>query len=385
MAAPDIVSNLSLPLWLGLNLTPGLGLRGVHKLLAHFRDAAAIYSASLTELESCDITAAVAQSLHDGRSAALGAEEAERVAQLGISVVTLGDREYPELLREIHDPPVVLYIRGRIEALDTFGIASVGTRHPTLYGKLMAEKLGRDLGQWGLTVFSGLARGIDAISQRACLEAHGCTVAVMGTGVDTVYPSENRKLAEAIIAGNGALVSEFPLATVPAAQNFPLRNRVISGLSLAVLIVEGGEYSGSRITARMALEQNRDVYAVPGMATQKQACLPNMLIKQGAKLITDVTDIIEELPSAVRVRLTPPPPVVSLSSQAAMPDAAAGEAMQWQAVLKVLATDEISHVDEIVNRLENKLSAPEILTVLFDLELAGRVRQFPGKKYLRVS
>jgi len=383
---PEVATSpvAALPLWLGLILTPGLGQRGAYHLLEHFRAPEAIYAASLTELESCRIKAEAAQHLHDGRSAALGASEAERARALGYNIITQGDRAYPELLREIFDPPLLLYVQGRVDAVDQFGVAVVGTRHPTVYGRLMAERMGRDLASWGVTVISGLARGIDAISQKACVESNGRTVAVLGTGLDIIYPSENRGLAEAILKSGGALVSEFPLGTIPAAQNFPIRNRVISGLALGVLVVEGGEYSGSRITARMALEQNRDVYAIPGMATQKQAWLPNMLIKQGAKLATEVADIIDELPSSVRARLVPPPAPTLLTRAPGNGDAHEGAAAQ-QAVLNALRVDEACHVDEIVDRLENKLPAPEVLTLLFDLELGGQVRQFPGKKYLRVS
>ena len=371
-----------LPLWLGLVLTPGLGLRGAQRLLEAFSTPEAIYAASLTELEACQLPPAVAHSLSDGRSADLGAREAEQIQLQGVQVVTLGDRAYPELLREIYDPPILLYVRGCVEALDSFGVAVVGTRHPTLYGRLMAERLGGALAHWGLTVVSGLARGIDSTGQKACVEAGGATLAVLGTGVDVVYPSENRKLVESILATRGAVVSEFPLGTPPTAQNFPIRNRVISGLALGVLVVEGGEFSGSRITARMALEQNREVFAVPGMVTQKQAWLPNALIKQGAKLITEAVDIIEELPSAVRARLRPPPPPPTPAD--ATPEAAAHSALRQQ-VLHALAVDNGTHVDEIVNSLQNKLSAPEILAVLFDLELEGAIRQLPGKKFLRVS
>lgn len=356
-----------------------MGQRGAQRLLDTFRTPEAIYAAALTELEACQLGPGVAQRLCDGRAAALGAEEAARAAVLGVQIVTRGDRAYPELLREIYDPPTVLYVKGDVEALDRFGVALVGTRRPSIYGRLMAERMGRDLALWGLTIFSGLARGIDAIGQKACVEAHRPTVAVLGTGVDIVYPSENRKLAEAILAAGGAIVSEFPLGTIPAAQNFPIRNRVISGMALGVLVVEGGEFSGSRITARMALEQNRDVYGVPGMATQKQAWLPNMLIRQGAKLVTEAADVIEELPSAVRARLEPPLRQLDTSNPAMTICADAA------AVLAQLRVDDATHVDEIVNRLDNKVTAPEILAQLFELEIEGKIRQLPGKKYLRVS
>ncbi|MGH9482879.1 MAG: DNA-processing protein DprA [Terriglobales bacterium] len=394
MTAPGAPAATSaLPLWLGLILTPGLGQRGAQRLLEQFSTAEAIYAASLTELEAC-VPGAVAQHLHDGRAAALGAREAEQAAAQSVQVITLADPTYPELLREIYDPPIVLYVRGAAAALDSFGVAAVGTRRPSVYGRVMAERLGRELAQWGLTVVSGLARGIDSIGQKACLEAGGRTVAVLGTGVDVIYPSENRRLAEAILAGGGALVSEFPLATAPTAQNFPIRNRVISGMTLGVLVIEGGEYSGSRITARMALEQNRDVFAVPGMATQKQAWLPNALIKQGAKLVTEAADIVEELPSAVRERLTPPPPAVQAAAAPARETepGAADKASETNAaaavrrrVLEALAVDAATQVDEVLNSLQNNFSAPEILAHLFDLELEGKIRQLPGKKYLRVS
>src|SRR6185312_15750689 len=233
-------SSPPLPLWLGLTLTPGLGRRGAQALLDKFHTPEAVYAASLTELESCSISAAAAQHLHSGQSAEWGAAEAERAASLGVLILTQADRQYPELLREIYDPPLVLYIKGRPDVLDRFAVAAVGTRHPTLYGRLMAERLGRDLAQWGLIVVSGLARGIDSICQKACVQENGQTIAVLGTGVDVVYPAENRGLAESILNANGALISEFPLGTVPAAQNFPIRNRVISGLSLGVLVIEGG-------------------------------------------------------------------------------------------------------------------------------------------------
>lgn len=376
---PEIATDAAL--WLGLLLTPGLGQRGFQRLIEAWQCPERIYAASLTELESCQITAPAAQHIHDGRSAALGAEEADRLAAINATVVTVADRAYPELLREIFDPPQVLCVKGNVAALGNFAIAVVGTRHPTTYGQVMAERIGEGLAQWGLTVVSGAARGIDSIAQGSCLKAGGCTLAILGTGLDIVYPAENARLIQSILQQGGALVSEFPLGTAPLAQNFPLRNRVISGLALGVLVVEGGEYSGSRITARMALEQNRDVYAVPGMATQKQAWLPNMLIRQGAKLVTEVADIVDELPSAVRARLAPPafPPAT-----VAPPDATAGSAL-LQAILDALRVDEASHVDEIVNRLDNKLSAPELLALLFELELGGRIRQLPGKKYLRVS
>ncbi len=373
--------------WLGLLLTPGLGLRGMHGLIATFGGAEAALAAPLTELEGCGLRPEIAQHIADGRSLALGEEEFARTRDAGITVLTLHQREYPVRLREIYDPPPVLYVRGAVAALDTFGIAVVGTRHPTQYGRLMAERLSRDLAAWGLTVFSGLARGIDGESHKGCLEAGGLTIAVFGTGLDIIYPREHGKLAARILAQGGAWVTEFPLTASPTPQNFPIRNRIISGLALGVLIIEGGEFSGSRVTARMALEQNREVFGVPGTVVNKQAWLPNTLIKQGAKLVSAVADILEELPTTVRQRLNAPP--AAAEELAGNPAGNRGDAPQpaplpaAQSVLRALRADEATHVDTLAERLD--FSTPALLALLFELELAGRVRQLPGMHFVTVS
>jgi DNA processing protein len=365
--------------WLSLLLTPGLGPRTIKDLADHFGGAGPVFGASLTELEGAQIPAESAQWIHDGRSLEAGEAEMARCRQAGATVICFEDRSYPELLREIYDPPPVLYLRGDPAALDRFALAIVGTRTPTVYGRLMAERLGGTLPAWGLGIISGLARGIDAQAHKAAVGHGGICIAVLGTGIDTIYPRENTRLAEEILASGGALVSEFPLGTYPAAHNFPVRNRIISGLALGVVVVEGGEYSGSRITARLALEQNREVFAVPGPATQKQAWLPNTLIKQGAKLVTDAMDVIEELPSSVRLRLVTPsaaPPATDSKVAADSPDQAA--------LLAALQVEEALHVDEITERLDNRLAQPEVLSLLLELELAGRIKQLPGKNYIKV-
>jgi DNA processing protein len=277
--------------WLALGLTPGLGPSRARHLLERFGSAAAIFHASLTELEAAGLLAASAQSIGTGKSMELAQEEWNRTASLGVRIVTLDDAAYPSRLKQIYDPPLVLYVRGNIEVLSQPGIAVVGTRHPTPYGSGMAERLSMDLAARGLVILSGMARGVDSAAHRGALTAKGRTVAVFGTGVDVPYPKENTRLAEQILAMGGALLSEFSLGTFPAPQNIPIRNRIISGMSAGVLVVEAAEYSGTRITAMCALEQNREVFAVPGNVTNKNSWGPNTLIKQGAKLVATWEDV----------------------------------------------------------------------------------------------
>src|SRR4029077_3170005 len=240
-----------------------------------------------------------------GRSMDLAHDELGRAAVSGVSVVCLDDSSYPAQLRQIYDPPLVLYVRGSVDVIGQPGVAVVGTRHPTPYGLGMAERLACDLAARGLVIFSGLARGVDAAAHRGAIDAKGKTVAVFGTGVDVLYPKENTRLTEQMLALGGALISEFPMNTFAAPQNFPIRNRIISGISIGVLVVEAAEYSGTRITSRCALEQNREVFAVPGNVTNKNSWGPNTLIKQGARLTATWEDVWEELPAPVRLALTP--------------------------------------------------------------------------------
>jgi DNA processing protein len=287
----DVAAPTHILEWVALSLTPGLGPTKSRKLVQHFGSAEAVFHASLTELESTGIKAVSAQSLANGKSAELGREELARAAEAGAAILSMEDRLYPPRLKEIYDPPLLLYVRGNAEALVSPGIAVVGTRHPTPYGSGMAERLACDLAAQGLVIISGMARGVDTASHRGAITAKGRTVAVFGTGVDVIYPKENSRLSEQIVAFGGALISEFSLGTFAAPQNFPIRNRILSGMSLGVLVVEAAEYSGTRITARLALEQNRDVFAVPGNVTNKNSWGPNTLIKQGAKLVATWEDV----------------------------------------------------------------------------------------------
>jgi DNA processing protein len=369
--------------WLAISLTPGLGPTKARKLVEHLGNPEAVFRASLTELEATGIRAVSAQSLATGKSAELAREEMARAAAAGVSVISMDDPCYPPRLKEIYDPPLVLYVRGNPEVLTKPGIAMVGTRHPTPYGSGMAERLACDLAAQGLVIISGMARGVDTASHRGAISAKGKTVAVFGTGVDVIYPKENSRLSEQIIALGGALISEFPLGTFAAPQNFPIRNRILSGMSVGVLVVEAAEYSGTRITARCALEQNRDVFAVPGNVTNKNAWGPNTLIKQGAKLVATWEDVWEDLPTEVRLALTPPcsPESQSASSASLFPDE--GLPPHEKRILSLLKADEATHIDEIVEKLENQLSSSEIFAALFELELTGKVRQMPGKNFVK--
>lgn len=369
--------------WLALALAPGLGPKRILDAVQQLGSAARIFELRLTELEGLNFPAESAQFIFDGKARAAAESEWTRVSALGATIVSYGCEAYPERLREIYDPPPVLWVRGETSLLSRPSIAIVGTRHPTPYGSGVAEMLARDLSARRLLVVSGMARGIDSCAHKGALAARMPTVAIWGTGIDVVYPKENKKLAEEIISTGGAIVSEVPLGTFPAPQNFPRRNRILSGISIAVLVVEAAENSGTRVTARCAAEQNRDLFAVPGNVTSKGSWTPNTLIKQGAKLVATWEDVWEELPSQVRNELEAQAPPASKSDPAAslLPDPVLRpeEAM----VLEVLRTDESLQIDELLERLETQLTSSEVFTALFELEMAGRVRCLPGKNYVR--
>ena len=355
----------------------------MQKTCRTFWDSRSGLSCLAHRLESTGIPAVSAQSLATGKSADLAREEIARATAAGVSLVSLDDPAYPPRLKEIYDPPLILYVRGNVEILAQPGIAVVGTRHPTPYGSGMAERLSCDLATQGLVIISGMARGVDTAGHRGAISAKGKTIAVFGTGVDVIYPKENSRLSEQILALGGALISEFPLGTFAAPQNFPIRNRILSGMSLGVLVIEAAEYSGTRITARCALEQNRDVFAVPGNVTNKNSWGPNTLIKQGAKLVATWEDVWEDLPAAVKLALTPALGDESASGSSASLFPNEGLPPHEKRILSLLKHDESTHIDEIVEHLEKELSSSEIFAALFELELAGKVRQMPGKNFVK--
>ena len=368
--------------WLALALTQGLGPTRIKKLVEHFGRPDRVLNASLTELEATGMLAVSAQSIATGKSLDLAQQECAKATGAGARILALSDPEYPGRLKEIYDPPVVLYVRGNVELLSKPGIAVVGTRHPTPYGTGMAERLSTDLAAHGLVIISGMARGVDTAAHRGTLSAKGKTIAVFGTGIDVMYPKENTRLAEQILAFDGAWMSEFPVDTFPAPQNFPIRNRIISGMSVGVLVVEAAEYSGTRITSRCALEQNRDVYAVPGNVTTKNAWGPNTLIKQGAKLVATWEDVWEELPTDIQTALTAEQHESTEPSTASLfPDDATSP--HEKKILKLIKPDESTHIDQLVEMLEGEMSSSEIFAALFELELNGKIRQLPGKNFVK--
>jgi len=373
--------------WLALLMTPGMGAKRIWKSMERLGGAERLFDASLTELEGLGMPAHSAQFCFEGKAREAAENELARVIEAGGEILTPADEGFPERLREIYDPPAVLWVRGSVELLSQPGIAVVGTRHPSPYGSGMAEMLSRDLAARGLAILSGMARGVDTAAHKGALDAKGKTVAVWGTGIDVIYPKENKKLAEQIVESGGAIVSEFPLGTFPAPQNFPIRNRILSGMSVGVLVIEAAEYSGTRITARLAMEQNRDVYAVPGNVTNKNSWGPNTLIKQGAKLTATWEDVWEELSSEIKLQLEESRGFASgdesktnisasLFNETPLPE-------HERLVLERLRHDEATQLDELIERMEAELGSAEIFTALFELELAGRVKQMPGKNYVR--
>ena len=365
-------------------LTPGLGPKRILDAMRELDAPSQALSLSLTDLEGLRFPAESAQFIFDGKARKAAEAEWTHVAAQGARIITFVCPEYPERLKEIYDPPPVLWFRGDASLLSRPSIAIVGTRHPTPYGSGIAEMLGRDLAARRLLVVSGMARGIDSSAHKGALAARMPTLAVWGTGIDVVYPKENKKLAEEILSLGGAIACELPMGTFPAPQNFPRRNRILSGLSVAVLVVEASENSGTRVTARCAAEQNRDLFAVPGNVTSKGSWTPNTLIKQGAKLVATWEDVWEELPSQVRLELEAGAPAESKSPTTAslLPDPVLRP--QEAMVLEVLRADESLQIDEILDLLETQLTSSEVFTALFELEIAGRIRQLPGKNYVRV-
>jgi len=365
--------------WLALALTPGLGARMAGKLLREMGSPQAIFRASLTELEAHRLPAAVAQAIHSHRPLSDAAKELAAAQAVGSKLLTWDEPDYPVRLREIYDPPPLLYVRGNVELLGKHLISIVGARRPTPYGNQMAERLGRDLAERGLVVCSGLARGVDSCAHKGALSVlHGATIGVLGCGIDVVYPKENKKIF-AEMEQRGAIISEFPMGTFAAPQNFPIRNRIIAGMSLGVVVVEGAQYSGSLITARLAMEFGREVFGVPGNVTQLTSFGPNQLIKQGAKLVTSWEDVIEELPTPIRAELLP---VESASPEERAALLNEGFAPAERTLYELLGVDQARHIDEIME--VSGLSSSEVLATLFDLELKGVVRQLPGKQFLKV-
>ncbi|MGD1029000.1 DNA-processing protein DprA [Candidatus Binatus soli] len=391
MPSPDVY-------WLALRSARGVGPRTCKLLIEKFGAPEKIFQLNADEIAAAGVPRNTARNIAEFRDFEPLEKELCELPNIGARLVKWTDADYPPNLRQIADPPPFLFVRGTAQLGDPTCIAIVGARAASDIGRRMAQRLGLELAAKGFTVVSGLARGIDGEAHQGALDAHGKTFAVLGCGVDVIYPAEHRKLAEAILAGGGALISELPIGTQPLAENFPTRNRILSGLCLGVVIVEAAEKSGSLITARMALEQDRQVFAVPGSPLSGKTRGSNRLLKDGAKLVECVEDVIEELAPQmasrpVATRSLPNEPVERAPTQATsdtraevspIADSVEGAkalkiATDATTILENLKESERLHVDSIIE--SSGLNAQTVLRLLLELELEGRVTQHPGKLF----
>lgn len=368
--------------WISLNMTPFVGPRASAKLLQRFGSAENVFHATRSELESLRLRAEAIESIQNKEFYEKAEEELENIKAMGGDVLVLDDGSYPFLLREISDPPITLYVMGDWQScFDAPCVGVVGSRRCSTYGENASLMLSRDLAKEGVCIVSGLARGIDSAAHRGAIEAGGKTIAVLGTGLDTVYPKENTKLVDEILASGGAIVTQFPLGTPPLKENFPYRNRVISGLSLGVLVVEASERSGSLITARLAAEQNREVFAVPGNITSKNSFGTNFLIKSGAKMVQQWKDVIEEFPTEIATGILPPKigKQIEEKPQAELLPADLNESEHQ--IWALLSTDEPTHIDVLVE--STGLAVGDLLMSLLGLEMRELIREVTAKRYAR--
>lgn len=359
--------------WLALRAVPRIGDVLYKRLIERFGPPCTVIAATQKELmtvEGVGLQAAEAIKTFHPNDRGIR-QELDRVDKLGIELVTLLDERYPAQLKAIYDPPPILYMKGRLEPQDRQAVAIVGARRATEYGRWITEKITRGLVTKGFTIVSGMARGIDGYAHRAAVSAKGRTVGVLGCGVDVIYPKEHKTLRDEIIA-QGCLLSEFPMGTGPHPNNFPQRNRIISGLSLGTLVVEAGLESGALITARYALDQNREVFAVPGNLGAKTSLGTNRLIKQGAKLVETAEDIVEELS----------PQLGSAAKLSDRPDEdqAPADLSEEESVLLKSLSHEPKHIDLITQ--ETRLSSSQTSGMLLQLELKGHVRQLAGQLFV---
>jgi DNA processing protein len=367
--------------WIALNMVRGVGPRTANQLLSRFGSPAGVFAASRLALGKEGLKPDTVEELKDSSILEKANAEIERLEKLKAEVITLEDDDYPDLLREIHDPPIALYVRGDLrKAMERPALAVVGSRRCSTYGVNVAESLSRDLASHGLTIVSGLARGIDAAAHRGALELGGQTIAVVGTGLETTYPKEHKKLEEQIIA-NGAIVSEFPLGTPPLPQNFPYRNRILSGLCFGVLIIEASEHSGSLITARLANEQGREVFAVPGNITSQTSFGPNYLIKDGAKLVQIWRDVVDELPREAKEKLFGIERTTTSKSNVQPIFEAVALSDDERKVLDILSADVPAHIDQLL--ISSEMNSSELMNALLGLEMKDRIKQLPGKSFIK--
>ncbi len=357
--------------WVALNAAVCECPRAARIILKAFPEVDEVFAAGEAALIALRVREDVARRLAAPEALDTARGELEKLGKKAYSIMTLEDAAYPPLLREIYDPPLVLYVSGSAEALAGPAVSIVGARRPTAYGRAVARRLAGDLASRGLVVVSGFARGIDSCAHSGALESGGRTVAVLGSGLDAIYPPENLPLA-ARVRESGAVVTEHPLDAPPLGFHFPLRNRIIAGLGSGLVVVEASRHSGSLITARLALEENREVMAVPGNVTSGLSDGTNGLIRSGARLVEGWEDVVEGLPTPLRNEVR-----ARGAEEEAAPAVSDGEA----AVLGALPRDAEVHVDELAERTD--LSVSELLSTLLGLELKGLVVQNPGKNFQR--
>lgn len=354
--------------WLGFNYVSGIGPAKIQALLGYFNSLEKAWDASDEQLRDIGFDIRAIQSLNEVRQNFDLDQYARQVESSGVDVVTWGSPEYPELLREIPAAPPLIFLRGQLEPIDRWAVAVVGTRRLTAYGRQVTRDLVAGLVSNGITIVSGLARGIDAVAHRTALEGGGRTIAVMASGIDKVYPPEHRDLAREIVADRGAVISDYPFGAEPESSHFPARNRLISGLSLGVIVIEAGERSGALITARFALEQNREVFAVPGNIHSPVSVGTNRLIQQGGKLVMRVEDILEELN-------------LKMVTEQAVAQVVLPETAEEAALISQLSSQPV-HVDELGRLTGMPMSL--ISSTLTMMELKGMVQQVGGMNYIRL-
>jgi len=360
--------NTDLPYWVAFSRIPGIGRARFAHMESGFRSLADAWRAGAAELRACGLDERSVEAIVAARPGISPEGEMERLAQAKVAALTWHDAAYPARLKEIYDPPPVLFVHGEMTPADEWAIAVVGTRRATAYGREIAERLAGDLARNGITVVSGLARGIDQVAHKAALEAGGRTIAVQACGLDMVYPAEHLGMAQQIVK-QGALISDYPLGTRPRPEFFPRRNRIMSGVSLGVLVVEAPEGSGALITTSLAMEQNREVFAVPGSVLTPASTGPHRLIQDGAKLVTSVEDILEELNLQASTR------PVQMEMRELLP--ANDEEAE---LLRILGAGP-AHIDDIVRQSHRSTSA--VSSALAVMELKGLVKQLGGMNYVR--
>ncbi len=360
--------------WIALNMIPGVGGATFRRLVRCFGSPGAALKASLKDLGQIrGLTPAVCQSIAEHRNSIPIQRELDMIQRHGCKIITIRDESYPANLKAIYDPPQVLYVKGDLLPADSLAVSIVGTRAASPYGKMVAEKLGSELAARGVTVVSGMAYGIDTAAHKSALSSGGRTIAVMGNGLDVVYPTRNASLLEQII-NSGAAVSEFPMGMKPLKSNFPRRNRIISGLSLGTLIVEAPKQSGALITAEFALEQGREVFAVPGQIFSETSGGTHDLIKQGAKLVESVEDILDELPS------NSPQPLTKDDVETVEKQIEVQLSEAEKSIWEVVGSSPI-HIDDISRQAA--LPPYKVSAALVMLELKGLVQQSAGKMFTK--